>query len=187
VELPTTPHQTIGPFFAVLPPLGGHELVPRGAPGAILVEGQVFDGAGDPVTDAVIEIWQANPAGHYVHLEDAGYNADETPGFTGFGRCYTDADGGFSFVTLKPGPVSGWDERRQAPHLNLSIFARGLLRGLTTRVYFPDEPHANERDPVLASVDQAYRGLLVAEEAGAGRLWFEIRLQGEKETPFFAL
>ncbi|MGH2607624.1 MAG: protocatechuate 3,4-dioxygenase subunit alpha [Tepidiformaceae bacterium] len=189
MDAPPTPSQTIGPFFAVLLPLGGNQLIAPGSPGAIVIEGRVFDGAGDPVADAVVETWQAGPDGHYAHPEDPGHDGIGPGGdFTGFGRCHTDAEGRFSFVTLKPGVVPGWDERNQAPHINLSVFARGMLRRLTTRIYFPDERHANERDPVLASIDDAgRRELLVAQPAGPGRLTFDIRLQGEKETPFFAV
>ena len=183
----TTPSQTIGPFFGVLSPLAGNELVGADTPGAILIEGTVFDGAGEPVTDALVEIWEANPAGHYAHPDDRGYDPNEALGFTGFGQCHTDGEGRFSFLTLKPGPVPGWDERMQAPHVSVSIFARGLLRRLTTRIYFPDEGHANDRDPVLESVEWPFRDLLVAEPAGPGRLRFDIRLQGERETPFFAV
>ncbi len=183
MEQRPTPPQTIGPYFAVMLPLGSAEIVPPGIPEAIVIEGQVFDGAGEPVTDALLETWQSDPNGRYAHPDD---HADGR--FVGFGRCPTDSEGRFRFVTVKPGAVPGWDERTQAPHIVISVFARGLLRRLTTRLYFSDEDHANSRDPVLCSIeDAARRELLVARPAGAGRLTFDIRLQGEKETPFFAV
>jgi protocatechuate 3,4-dioxygenase alpha subunit len=170
-------------------PLGSNELVRQATPGALVVEGRVFDGAGDPITDALVEVWQANTDGHYAHPEDPGHNnTGRGASFEGFGRCPTDTEGRFTFLTMKPGAVPGWDERAQAPHINISVFARGLLRRLTTRLYFPDEEHANERDPVLASIDdRRLRELLIAQPDGPARLRFDIRLQGERETPFFAV
>ncbi len=185
----TTPSQTIGPFFRVLRPLAGAELVPRDHPAAIVIEGSVRDGAGAAVSDALIEIWQADPAGIYAHPEDPRLSQRTVAaGFGGFGRCYTDGQGGYSFVTVKPGRVQGFDERMQAPHISVGIFARGLLARLVTRLYFPDEAAANAADPVLTSIEGAERrGLLVAREAAGSRLRFDIRLQGEGETPFFAV
>jgi protocatechuate 3,4-dioxygenase alpha subunit len=185
MPLQPTASQTIGPFFAVMLPLGSNEIVPAGSPGAIRVEGQVLDGAGQPVTDALIEVWQANRHGRYHHPEDTS-EAPPEPSFTGFGRCATDDDGRFSFVTVKPGPVPVDTETMQAPHLNVTVFARGLLNRLTTRLYFPDEPDANAADPVLSSIgDAAIRDTLIAREEGPGVLRFDIRLQGEGETAFF--
>lgn len=177
--LPTTPSQTIGPFFALLQPLGTNELVPPGDPGAIRIVGRVFDGAGTVVPDAMLEIWQA---------DDAGEHPDSTSsGFRGFGRCMTDAEGRFSFVTLKPGRVPGSDERLQAPHISLGIFARGLLKRLNTRVYFPDEPSANASDPILSAIpDPGVRQTLIAAATGPHAYTFDIHLQGESETAFFA-
>ncbi len=185
----TTPSQTIGPFFGVLRPLAGAELVPRDHPAAIVIEGSVRDGAGAAVSDALIEIWQADPAGTYAHPEDPRSTAHGgASGFGGFGRCYTDAQGGYSFVTVKPGRVQGFDERMQAPHISVGIFARGLLARLVTRLYFPDEAAANAADPLLTSIKEAERrGLLVAQDAGGSRFRFDIRLQGEGETPFLAV
>ena len=108
-------------------------------------------------------------------------------GFTGFGRCATDAEGRFEFVTVKPGPVPGPDDRLQAPHIDVSVFARGLLNRLVTRIYFPDEAEANAGDPVLALIeDEAERQTLIAGQED-GALRFDIRLQGEGETAFFAI
>lgn len=166
-----TPAQTIGPFFRfALPFERGPRLVPDGHPGAVRVAGRVLDGAGEPVPDALIEVWQAGPDGTY----------GRTPGFHGFGRCPTDAAGRYAFVTVKPGAVAP-----HAPCLNLTVFARGLLRHLVTRVYFPDEAAANAADPVLAAItDTARRATLVAAPGDGGPV-FDIRLQGGRETVFF--
>jgi protocatechuate 3,4-dioxygenase alpha subunit len=185
-SLETAPSQTIGPFFHyALFEEDLSELVAPDRPDGIRVEGKIFDGAGAVVPDAMVEIWQANPAGRYRHPED---DRDEVPldeNFLGFGRVPTDENGGFSFVTVKPGVVPGPDGVSQAPHILVSIFARGVLKRLATRIYFPDEDEANEHDPVLASIeDPEQRSTLVARsEDGAFR--FDIRLQGEKETVFF--
>src|SRR5690349_12420285 len=126
-------------------------------PAAITISGRVFDGSGDPVGDAFIEIWQANEAGRYAHPDD-DRELPLTGGFTGFGRALTAADGSFRFTTVKPGPVPFDAERLQAPHINVVLFARGLLNRLTTRIYFEGE-EANDGDPVLRSItDPAARG-----------------------------
>jgi protocatechuate 3,4-dioxygenase alpha subunit len=186
---PTTSSQTIGPYLHIgLTWLNTTDLV-AGVPGAraIVIAGRIVDGDGAPVTDAVVEIWQADASGKYAHPEDTRELAT-TPGFAGFGRCPTDADGRYAFTTLKPGrvpaPSGGW----QAPHVNVTIFLRGMLRHLNTRIYFGDETAANAGDPVLASVPQARRATLVATpgpDAGAYR--FDIVLQGVGETVFFAV
>jgi protocatechuate 3,4-dioxygenase alpha subunit len=186
VTLPT-PSQTVGPFFHIgLPDHGGHELVPCGHPHAIRVFGTVLDGEGAPVRDALIELWQANRYGRYDHPEDAREEIPLEPGFRGFGRCGTDSSGGYRFVTVKPGPVPHPGGGMQAPHIDVSVFARGLLKRLVTRIYFPDERDANESDPVLASVEPERRAALVAREED-GALRFDIHLQGDRETPFFDL
>ena len=118
-----TPSQTIGPFFALLLPLGSNQLVARDHPGAVTIEGTVFDGAGSPVVDALIEIWQANADGHYNHPGDPAYERQSTASFGGFGRCSTGESGSFSFVTIRPGRVVGYDERMQAPHIVVTVFA----------------------------------------------------------------
>ncbi|OAI43382.1 hypothetical protein AYO38_10815 [bacterium SCGC AG-212-C10] len=181
----STPHQTIGPFYAVMLPLGSNEIVPERSDGAIRFEGVVYDGGGSPVTDAVIEIWQANAAGRYAHAEDTR-DLPLDAGFSGWGRTSTDADGRFAFRTVKPGRVPFIDERLQAPHISVTIFARGLLRHLHTRLYFPDEAAANAVDPVLLSIaDEAHRQTLVARPLDDGTLRFDIHLRGEHETVFF--
>lgn len=169
----STPEQTIGPFwhFALLK-TGGPDLVEPGAPDAVRLEGCIVDGAGQPLGDALVEIWQADADGRY----DAEW---------GFGRCATDAEGRFFFTTVKPGPVPGPGGRLQAPHIAVSIFARGLLRRLVTRVYFPDEESANAEDPVLASVPDP--AALVAQARENGALRFDVVTQGDGETAFFSV
>ena len=153
-----TPSQTVGPFLHIgLSESYGNELVSPGDQGAVRVRGHVLDGAGEPVTDALVELWRAD----------------------GVARSDT-VDGGFSFVTVKPAVERG------APHLVLAVFARGLLKHVVTRMYFPDEVEANAEDPVLARIEPGRRATLVAVEEPDG-LRFDIRLQGEHETVFFAL
>lgn len=182
----TTPSQTVGPFFAVMRPLGSNRLVAPSTPAAITIRGRVFDGEGLPVVDAMIEAWQADANGRYAHPSDPRYaNEPDPPGFPGWGRCLTDGNGAFSFVTIKPGRVPGVDERPQAPHINLSIFARGVLKRLTTRVYFADEARANALDPLLQSIaDEVVRATLIAEPSAPREYRFDIRLRGEGETAF---
>jgi protocatechuate 3,4-dioxygenase, alpha subunit len=170
-----TPSQTIGPFFHdALLDRDRSELVPPDHPQAIRIEGTVYDGAGEPVPDAMVEIWQADGEG--------GFGAPGT--FSGFGRSGT-PDGRYAFVTVKPGPVPGPGGASQAPHVMVSVFARGLLRRAVTRIYFPDEAAANAADPVLSSIeDPRLRETLVARDEG-GVLRFDIHLQGERQTAFF--
>jgi protocatechuate 3,4-dioxygenase, alpha subunit len=186
VTLPQTPSQTIGPFFAVgLPWPNGPEVVPEGTPGAIRIAGRVLDGAGHPVPDALVETWQADPQGRFAHPDDP--RGAPTSGFRGFGRCPTDAQGRWAVRTLKPGPLPAPGGGTEAPHLDVSVFARGLLGRLVTRLYFPDEAEANADDPLLASIpEEAARARLVADPDGDG-LRFDIHLQGDQETPFLAI
>ncbi len=183
-----TPSQTIGPFFheALIRP-GENILAGDDTAGArIVVEGRITDGDGAPVGDALVELWQANAAGRYAHATDARAEVPLDAAFTGYGRGRTDGDGVFRFETIKPGPVPGPGNSLQAPHLNLVIFARGLLNHLTTRLYFEDEA-ANETDPVLNLVDEARRGTLIAQrrERGGQTVYrLDIRLQGAGETVF---
>jgi protocatechuate 3,4-dioxygenase alpha subunit len=180
MALAPTPSQTVGPFFhhALLrEPL--NELVARGDPDALTLSGVVLDGAGEPVDDGMVEIWQADANGRY---------GDPAAGdLAGFGRSGTDAGGRYEFVTAKPGRVPAADGALQAPHIELAVFSRGLVAQPVTRVYFPDEDAANAEDPLLTSIeDPARRARLVARADGAG-LRFDIRLQGEDQTPFLAV
>ncbi len=186
MALRPTASQTVGPFFNIgLSDEGCSELVPPSDPDAVRVGGVVFDGKGEPVDDALIEIWQANRAGRYAHPEDSREDVPLEDGFEGFGRCATGPDGAYGFVTVKPGPVPAPDGGMQAPHIAVSVFARGLLKRVATRVYFPDEAEANEADPVLNSIeDSAERSTLVAK-AEDGMLRFDIHLQGDRQTAFF--
>ncbi len=191
MTLPLTPSQTAGPFLAIsLPWPDGPYVVPEGTPGAITIRGTVLDGAGDLVTDALVETWQAGPDGRFAHPDDPRGPADAAA-FRGFGRCATDAAGEYRLVTLRPGRLPLPGGRAEAPHLDVSVFARGLLDRLVTRIYFPDEEAANLADPVLRSIeDPGRRATLVAvAQAGQpGEFRFDIRLQGRGmcgETVFF--
>jgi protocatechuate 3,4-dioxygenase alpha subunit len=181
VGLPRTPSQTVGPFFSfALPYEGGPQVVAPGTPGAIRIEGRLLDGRGQHVPDGLIEILQADPSGRY-----AGPNGD-LGAFRGFARCKTGSEGEFSFLTVKPGQVPYPDGRLQAPHIEVLVFSRGLLKHLVTRIYFPDEEAANAADPVLSSIpDPDVRSTLVARDEG-GVLVFDIHMQGDGETAFFA-
>ncbi|HEY2960061.1 MAG TPA: protocatechuate 3,4-dioxygenase subunit alpha [Actinomycetota bacterium] len=185
MSLPTTPSQTVGPFFSVaLPWPDGPYVVARGTPGAVWLRGTVLDGNGEPVPDALVESWQADPDGSFDHPDDP---RGAVAGLRGFGRCPTDDAGRWSILTVKPGPVPGPAGTTQAPHVDLSVFARGLLDRVVTRVYFPDEERANAADPVLAGIaDPAARATLLATATDDGYR-FDVRLQGDRETVFFAV
>jgi protocatechuate 3,4-dioxygenase alpha subunit len=168
-----TPAQTVGPFFAIaLLAAADSELVARDAPEAITIGGRVLDGEGQPVPDAMVEIWQADEHGR--HRPDFGW-----------GRSGTDAGGRYSFVTCKPGRVPDDDGTLQAPHVSVLVFARGLLKPVRTRMYFPDDT-GNAEDRVLSAVPEADRSRLIARPASEG-LEFDIRLQGDEQTTFFAV
>ncbi len=159
----TTPSQTIGPFWHTLAePSLENPIVMEGSPTITLI-GHVTDGDGAPVTDACVELWQSSPA-------------------PGFGRCATDPEGRFRFVTAKPGPVPGQGNHTQAPHVALTVFARGLLAQVVTRAYFAGEA-LNDTDPVLQSIDPARRATLIAQPDG-DQWRMDIRLQGDGETVF---
>lgn len=183
----STPSQTVGPYFRI-----GFSWLERGdlAEGAeggtrVTIRGRVLDGEGQAVPDAVLEIWQADAQGRYAHPEDAS-NLAAANGFFGFGRVSTNQQGEFCFTTLKPGSVPESNGNQQAPHLEVSVFMRGLLRRLITRMYFPAEP-ANETDLVLGLVPAARRHTLIAQPdtVNADSLLWDIHLQGDQETVFF--
>lgn len=181
----TTPSQTVGPYFAIgLPWADGPHAVAPGTPGAIRIAGMVYDGAGDPVPDHLIETWQADPEGRFRDLHGYGEQSS-LKGFRGFARCGAeDGDGSFQIITVKPGRVPFWDGTMQAPHIAVSVFARGMLNRCVTRIYFGDEQIANESDPVLRSVATDRRQTLIAQPDDGGYR-FDIRLQGPAETVFF--
>jgi protocatechuate 3,4-dioxygenase alpha subunit len=175
-----TASQTAGPYWHMIDFPEWADLLRADGPNAgvegerIVLTGRITDGAGAPVVDGMVEIWQAGP--------DGRYDGD----FHGFGRCATDEDGCFRFVTLKPGPVPGLGNSTQAPHVAIAIFARGLMQHLVTRLYFAGEA-LNERDPVLSSVEPSRRGTLIARPLGAAEWALDIRLQGEGETVFLEI
>ncbi|MDQ2916243.1 MAG: protocatechuate 3,4-dioxygenase subunit alpha [Pseudomonadota bacterium] len=210
----TTASQTVGPYLHIgLTWLVTDNLLGPDVTGdRITIEGRITDADGKPVDDALVEIWQANAHGRYDHPDDT-QDLPLDPGFKGFGRVPTDADGRFRFTTIKPGPVptpgrvlsaagpsqgansappGGSAATRaasvgvvmQAPHINVTIFMRGMLKHLKTRLYFPDDP-ANATDPVLARVPAERRGTLIAAPRGSGALEWNVVLQGCGETVFF--
>jgi protocatechuate 3,4-dioxygenase, alpha subunit len=184
VIAPSTPSQTIGPFFGpALTWADGPFVVPQGAPLAVHITGRVYDGQGEPVADALVETWQADEHGRFPG--QSASRTDEAT-FSGFGRSGTDREGRFQIWTVKPGRVPAPGGGLQAPHIAVSLFARGLLQRVVTRIYFGDETLANEEDPVLQSVDASRRPTLVAPPAQGGYV-FDIHLQGPDETVFFTV
>jgi protocatechuate 3,4-dioxygenase alpha subunit len=183
----TTPSQTVGPYFAIgLPWPEGPNVVPDGTPGTITISGTIYDGAGDPVPDHLLETWQADPEGRFADLHDHGQTT-EVEGFRGFARYgVEDGDGTYEIVTVKPGAVPSADGTMQAPHIDVSVFARGMLNRCVTRIYFADEDQANAADPVLGRVPAERRQTLIAQPTADGYR-FDIRLQGSGETVFFAV
>jgi protocatechuate 3,4-dioxygenase alpha subunit len=177
--------QTVGPYLHLgLDWLNRDQLAGPGINGErVTVAGRVLDGDCAPVRDALIEIWQANARGKYAHPDDRQDKPVE-PDFNGFGRVPTNEAGGFRFTTIKPGSVPGPDGRMQAPHLAITVFMRGLLKHLVTRLYFPDEP-GNLDDPVLNLVPSDRRPTLIARATGPGTLEWNVHLQGPDETVFF--
>lgn len=190
-RLPPTPSHTVGPFYGfALPVPGGGDMAPAHHPEAVTVHGRVLDGAGAPVPDALLEVWQAGPDGSPAGRPGSmprdpstgtAARRDDT-GFTGFGRVGTDAAGHWAVRTLRPGTGGG----AHAPCLSVCVFARGLLHHLFTRVYLPDGPGADalRTDPLLASLPDGRRRTLLATAEAEGGYRFDIRLQGEEETVF---
>jgi protocatechuate 3,4-dioxygenase alpha subunit len=184
-----TPSQTVGPFYSLgMTRQPMNRLAGDSTEGEkIRIEGRVFDGDGEPVPDAMVEIWQANAYGRYNHPDDKQEKPLDSS-FAGWGRSGTDRSGLFSFETIKPGPVPGAGESLQAPHINVTIFARGMLVHAFTRIYFSDEA-ANHADPILSSIKSTERRktLIARREDQDSRpvYRFDIRLQGDNETVFF--
>jgi protocatechuate 3,4-dioxygenase alpha subunit len=179
---PLTPAQTVGPFLSLgLTWPDGPWVVDPAAPGAIRIGGRILDGRGDAVGDGLIETWQADPGGRFPEP------GDDEKSFRGLGRCLTNPQGAWSIVTLKPAALPTADGAIEAPHLDVSVFARGLLHRLVTRIYFADETDANAVDPVLSALpDDASRATLLARPAESGYR-IDIHVQGPHETVFFAL
>jgi protocatechuate 3,4-dioxygenase alpha subunit len=188
-----TPSQTVGPYLHIglAPgPYGVREVfspivADAGLPGThIRIEGRVYDGEGNTMPDAMLEIWQADSQGRYAHPADGRPLASNS--FRGFGRCPTSKEGGYRFDTIKPGSVPGPGGTTQAPHINVGVFSRGILKRLFTRIYFAGDP-ANAKDPILALVPAARRETLMAKpDAKNPNLYrFDIRTQGADETVFF--
>lgn len=200
---PTTPSQTVGPFFSIgFAWLERTDLTGPSNNGIrVTIRGRVIDGDGQPVPDAVLEIWQADSEGRYAHTEDAADRMTASH-FFGFGRVPVSHNGEFQFTTIKPGGVPAANGKLEAPHLVVSIFMRGLLRHLVTHIYFPGEA-ANESDPVLASIPASRRHTLIAgvdnssgsasnrrdqmNAADRETLVWDVHLQGDNETVFFDL
>ncbi|MDT7709946.1 MAG: protocatechuate 3,4-dioxygenase, alpha subunit [Pseudonocardiales bacterium] len=177
-----TPSQTVGPFLSIgLTWPAGHLVVSEGTPGAVLITGIVRDGAGNPVPDGLVETWQADPDGRFDHPDDPRGASGSS--FSGFGRSATDAEGRFRILTVEPGALGDG----QAPHIDVSVFARGLLDRVVTRIYFPAEAEANAADPLLSSLPAERAATLIAVPDGEGRLRFDIRLRGEGETVFLTI
>jgi protocatechuate 3,4-dioxygenase alpha subunit len=186
----TTPSQTVGPYFSIgLPWEHGPHAATPGTPGLLRISGTVFDGAGAPVPDHLIETWQADPDGRFADLWGHG-GATQLEGFRGFARTgYEDGDGRYEIFTVKPGRVPAPPTLGgvlQAPHIDVSVFARGMLHRVVTRIYFADEAEANATDPVLDMVPAERRTTLLAQATDDGYR-FDIHLQGPDETVFFAI
>jgi protocatechuate 3,4-dioxygenase, alpha subunit len=178
-----TPSQTVGPFFHyALPYDTGPQVAGPSRDGVFRLWGRVFDGDGTPIPDSLVEIWQADEHGAFVD-EPGIFDAPAAAGFRGFGRCATDAEGAFEFFTVKPAAVPTAAGEMQAPHIAMSVFARGMLRRVVTRVYFDDDPVANQADPLLSSLDEPRRTTLVATSTDGGYR-FDVHIQGDDETVF---
>ena len=183
--LPQTASQTVGPFLAIgLAWSNGEDAVDPSHPDAITISGRLLDGAGAPVIDGVVETWQADPAGRFDHPDDPRGAVSRPAGFRAFGRSLTGPDGDWRITTLRPGALPSPDDRLQAPHVNVSVLARGMLDRVVTRMYFPEDSHS--ADPVIEGLPEARRRTLIATGDGSGYR-FDIVLQGVDETVFFDL
>ncbi len=186
----STPSQTVGPFLSIgMTWERGEYVVPEDVPDSFWIRGRLLDGAGDAVPDGVIETWQADPSGAFGHaLTPLGSAVEKPTGFGGFGRSMTGPDGQYGVHTVKPGRVEDGQGGFQAPHLDVSVLARGLLNRVITRIYFADEIEANAADPVLSTLaDDHARSTLIAQPDGNGGYALDIRLQGDAETVFFTV
>ncbi|MET7686483.1 protocatechuate 3,4-dioxygenase subunit alpha [Streptomyces sp. NPDC005483] len=183
-----TPSHTVGPFYGhALPFPGGGDIAPIGHPDTIVLQGYITDGAGDPLPDAFVELWSADPDGNVPQVDGSirrdpasgGYLGRNGVEFTGWGRIQTDANGHWTARTLRPGARG-----QSAPYISVCVFARGLLVHLYTRIYLPGDEAALSADPLLARVPAERRDTLIARRQGDGTYRFDIRLQGEGETVF---
>ncbi|MGF0175223.1 protocatechuate 3,4-dioxygenase subunit alpha [Streptomyces sp. Marseille-Q5077] len=183
-----TPSHTVGPFYGhALPFPGGGDIAPIGHPDTITLQGYVSDGEGNPLPDAFVELWGADPHGNVPQVDGSirrdpasgGYLGRNGVEFTGWGRIQTDANGHWTARTLRPGPRG-----QSAPYLSVCVFARGLLVHLYTRIYLPGDEAALAADPLLSRVPDERRDTLIARQQGEGTYRFDIRLQGEGETVF---
>ncbi len=183
----STPAQTVGPYLSIgMTWEHGEYVVPDRSAGSFWIRGRLLDGAEESVPDGLVETWQADQDGEFGHAAPNVPAAGD--GFRGFGRSLTGPDGAYAIHTVKPGRVGDNEGRMQAPHLDVSVFARGLLHRVVMRLYFGDETAANAQDPVLASLpDEAARSTLIARPHVAGGYILDIRLQGVHETVFFAV
>lgn len=180
-KLTPTPGQTVGPFFGyALPFAKDNELAIPGSPGSIRLHGTVTDGAGEPIPDAILEIWQ--PAADGAVVAETGSLVRDGYTFTGWGRSSTGSTGKYTFTTVNPG-ATGPDA---APFIAVVVFARGLTNRLFTRVYLPENEAALANDPLLSSLPEDRRGTLIAQRGADGGLRWDVRLQGEGETVFLA-
>ncbi|MEU4980979.1 protocatechuate 3,4-dioxygenase subunit alpha [Streptomyces sp. NPDC021969] len=187
-QVPPTPSHTVGPFYGyALPFRGGEDIAPAGHPDTVTVHGYVYDGAGNPLPDALLELWGPDTEGN-VPTADGSMRRDPATGgflgrngveFTGFGRIQTDANGHWYARTLRPGARG-----RSAPYVSVCVFARGLLVHLFTRIYLPGDAAVLAADPLLCRVPAGRRDTLIAADEGRGTYRFDIRLQGEGETVF---
>ena len=184
MSLFATGSQTVGPYLHIgLDWLVTRDIAGKGIAGErVVVQGRLIDGDGNGINDGLLEIWQANAAGKYAHPADPQKKPLEK-GWRGFGRIPTDAKGGFRFTTIKPGRVPAPGGGLQAPHLVVSVFMRGMLKQLATRIYFPDEAAANAEDPVLKLVPPARRATMIPKRKSKLLEW-DIVLQGKNETVF---
>jgi protocatechuate 3,4-dioxygenase, alpha subunit len=183
-----TPSHTVGPFYGhALPFPGGGDIAPVGHPDTIALQGYVYDGEGNPLPDAFVELWGPDPDGDLPQV-DGSMRRDPASGgflgrngveFTGWGRIQTDVNGHWSARTLRPGARG-----QSAPYISVCVFARGLLVHLFTRIYLPGDEAALATDPLLARLDADRRDTLIAQDDGKGTYRFDIRLQGEGETVF---
>jgi protocatechuate 3,4-dioxygenase alpha subunit len=183
-KLTPTPGQTVGPFYGYALPFNkDNELLAPGSAGSIRLQGTVYDGAGDAIPDAILEIWQPDAEGNVVQRTGSLVRDGYT--FTGWGRAAVGNTGVFTFTTVNPGPTEPLPGKpAAAPFISVAVFARGLMNRLFTRIYLPENEEALAADPLLSSLDPERRSTLIARRDADGGLTWDLRLQGENETVF---